>query len=73
MPSVWGFRPLPPASDLPFYDIFASQKLPLLKIGDDAIACNLWVGPHLNQKSWLRLCVRSVCYRHDFTRAVERA
>ena len=32
------------ASDLPFYDIFAPQKLPFSKISD-VIACNLWFGP----------------------------
>ena len=31
--------------DLPFYDIFAPQKVPFLKISDDIIACNLWFGP----------------------------
>ena len=33
------------ALDLPFYDIFASQKVPLLKNSDDVIACDLWFGP----------------------------
>ena len=33
------------ALDLPFHDIFAPQKVPLLKISDDVIACNLWFGP----------------------------
>ena len=33
------------ASDLPFYDIFAPQKVPFLKISDDVIACDLWFGP----------------------------
>ena len=33
------------ASDLPFYDIFAPQKVPFLKISDDVIACHLWFGP----------------------------
>ena len=33
------------ASDLPFYDIFAQQKVPFLKISDDVIACDLWFGP----------------------------
>ena len=32
-------------SDLPSYDIFVSQKLPLLKIFDDVIACDLWFRP----------------------------
>ena len=50
------FRPLPlpkywlkcqqtTALDLPFYDIFAPQKVPFLKISDDVIASNLWFGP----------------------------
>ena len=43
------------ASDLPFYDIFAPQKIPLLKIFDDVIKCDLWLAPP-NQKSWIRLC-----------------
>ena len=33
------------ASDLSFYDIFAPQKVPFLKIFDDVIACDLWFGP----------------------------
>ena len=33
------------ASDLPSYDIFASQKVPLSKISDDVISCDLWFGP----------------------------
>ena len=33
------------ASDLPFYNIFAPQKVPLLKISDDVIACDLWFEP----------------------------
>ena len=33
------------ASDLPFYDIFAPQKISFSKISDDVIACNLWFGP----------------------------
>ena len=33
------------ASDLPLYDIFAPQKVTLLKISDDVIACDLWFGP----------------------------
>ena len=32
------------ALDLPFYDIFASQKVPLLKISDYVIASDLWFG-----------------------------
>ena len=42
------------ASDLPFYDIFVPQKVPLSKISDDVMACDLWFGPP-NQKSWPRL------------------
>ena len=33
------------ASDLPFYDIFAPQKVPVSKISDDVIACDLCLGP----------------------------
>ena len=33
------------ASDLSFYDIFASQKVAFLKISDDVIAYDLWFGP----------------------------
>ena len=33
------------ASDLPFYDIFAQQKITFSKICDDVIACDLWFGP----------------------------
>ena len=33
------------ASDLPFYDIFAPQKVPFSKISDDVITCDLWFGP----------------------------
>ena len=29
-------------SDLPSYNIFVPQKLPLLKIFDDVISCDLW-------------------------------
>ena len=32
-------------SDLPSYDIFVPQKLPLWKIYDDVIACDLWFRP----------------------------
>ena len=37
-------------SDLPSYDIFVPQKIPLLKIFDDVIACDL--GLPTNQKFW---------------------
>ena len=43
------------ASDLPFYDIFAPQKITFSKISDDVIGCDLWFGSPPNQKSWLRL------------------
>ena len=33
------------ASDLPFYDIFAPQKVTFSKISDDVIAWDLWFGP----------------------------
>ena len=31
-------------SDLPSYDIFVPQKVTLLTISDDTIACDLWFG-----------------------------
>ena len=43
------------ASDLPVYEIFVPQKVPLLKISDVVIAYDLWFESP-NQKSWLRLC-----------------
>ena len=39
-----------PISDLPSYDIFVPQKVPLLKIFDDVIACDLWFGPPYQPK-----------------------
>ena len=33
------------ASDHTFYDIFVPQKVPLLKISDDVIACHFCFGP----------------------------
>ena len=33
------------ASNLPFCDIFVPQKVLLLKISDDVIACDFWFGP----------------------------
>ena len=33
------------ASDLPFYDMFVPQKLPLSKTFDNVIACDLWSPP----------------------------
>ena len=32
-------------SDFPFYDIFDPQKVPLLKISDNVIVYDLWLGP----------------------------
>ena len=37
------------ALNLPFYDIFALQKVPALKNSDDGIACDLWLGPLPNK------------------------
>ena len=37
-------------SDLPSDDVFVLQKVPLLKIFDDVIACNLWFGPPYQSK-----------------------
>ena len=37
-------------SHLPSYDIFVPQKVPLLKIFDDVIACDLWFGPPYQSK-----------------------
>ena len=36
------------ALDLPLYDIFAQQNVPLLKIPDDVIACSLPFSPIKN-------------------------
>ena len=33
------------ALDIPLPNIIAPQKVPLLKISDDVIACDLWFGP----------------------------
>ena len=53
------------ALDLPFYDIFAPQNVPLLKISDDGMACNLLFGPALPQsKSWLCLWLHTTGYSH---------
>ena len=41
------------ASDLPIYNILVPQKVPLSKISEDVITCDL-VPPI--QKSWLHLC-----------------
>ena len=51
-------------SDLPSYDIFVPQKVSLLKIFDDVIACDLWFRPP-NQKFWLRLRVGN-CLKNFF-------
>ena len=42
--------PTTTASDLPFYNIFAPQKLPVLKISDDVIACDL--GPPIKNPGY---------------------
>ena len=48
--------------DLPFYDIFASPKVPLLKISDDINACIVvWATP--SQKSWRHLWLQMVSYQ----------
>ena len=53
----FGFKPSPfskilvkyqnqvTASDLPLYDIFVPQKVPLLKISEDVVACDWWFAP----------------------------
>ena len=46
------------ASNLPFYDIFVPQKVPLSKISDDVIACDFVVCLSPNPKSWLRPWVK---------------
>ena len=38
------------ASNLPFYDIFTQQKVPLSKVSDDVIACDLWFVRTLQSK-----------------------
>ena len=38
-------------SDLPLYDIFVPQKVAVLKIFYDVIACDLWFGPSLPIKN----------------------
>ena len=39
-----------PTSDPPFYDIFVTQKVPLLKTCDNVIACGLRFGSPLQSK-----------------------
>ena len=53
-PSPWnGFLALcqhqATASDLPFYNIFASTKNFSFEVSDDVIACDLWFGPPLSK------------------------
>ena len=43
------------ASDLPSYDIFVTQKVPLSKTFDDVIAGDFWFVAPTKQKSWMRL------------------
>ena len=45
------------ASDLLVSNIFVPQKVPLSKISDDVIACDLCFGSPPNQNFWLRLWV----------------
>ena len=45
------------ALDLPFHNIFAPQKVLLLKIFDDVIACNLWFGP---------FSIKNLVYAHGY-------
>ena len=60
------------ASDLPFYDIFAPQKVTFSKISDDVIACDLWFGPPQSKilatpmdlkylQKWSCISLRSCC------------
>ena len=44
------------ASDLSFYDIFAPQKVPILKIFIVSLHMICGFGPLSNEKFWLRLC-----------------
>ena len=53
------YQHLATASDLTFFDFFAPTKNSFFEVSDDVIACNLWFGPSLNQKSWLRLCIKA--------------
>ena len=49
------------ASDLPFYDIFAPQKVPFFKISDDVIACDLWFGPPIKNPGYAYACEFDFC------------
>ena len=55
-----------------FCDIFALQKVPFLKISDDVIACDLWFGPPPNQKSWLRLWIKTAFFFQKITKIAQR-
>ena len=50
------------ASDLPFYDIFAPQKVPFLKISDDVIACDLWFSPPIKNPGYAYGTMDSCAY-----------
>ena len=41
LPKSWSSAKRATASNLSFYDMFAPQKVPVLKISDDVIACDL--------------------------------
>ena len=53
------------ATDLPLYDIFVPQKVRLLKISDDVIACDFRFGPPIKNfgyaYAWGRGEFRAVC------------
>ena len=51
------------ASDLPIYNIFLPQKVPLSKMFDDVIACDLWFpSPPLRSKILAMPMARLRCY-----------
>ena len=61
------------ASDLPFYDIFAPQQIPLLKFMMMSLHVICGLPLPLNQKSWLRLGVTSTYFvsNHDIKQYVK--
>ena len=58
-PVLHSYRRLATALGLPFYDIFALQKVPFLKISDDVIACDLWFAPPPPQSKILTTPINS--------------
>ena len=63
--------PISAASELPFYDIFATQTVPLSKISDDVIACDLWFCPPPIKTSgyaYKIYCVHNVELRQDLVK-----